>query len=314
MIKPDDISERFWNLPQKPDEEARREQLFLDDVIHKAHVEREIESRLGGVESVLDMGAGTGRFSLWLAARGFHVTHMDISEGMIEKARSEAARSGVLENISFQQGRFADLAAYSPQQFDLVICSDAPVSYAYPDHEAAIAALVRVCKKAIVLSVSSRFSYISLCLNPLQKEPYFADPESEEPIVKFYRDMGRIHLASETPHLGAARAVLSTGLMSAPQETDHAYQAGHAPWPRNYLFMPTELDTLLQRNNVTDIRLSGPGALSRGIPNQALRTLLLNEEYRQDFLDLCYTFDSQPSICGLGKDNLVASGLCTHDI
>ena len=70
MVDPEDIAERFWNLAQKPSEEARRELLFLDDVMHKAHPEREIETRLEGVETALDVGAGTGRFSLWLAARG----------------------------------------------------------------------------------------------------------------------------------------------------------------------------------------------------------------------------------------------------
>jgi hypothetical protein len=27
------------------------------------------------------------------------------------------------------------------------------------------------------------------------------------------------------------------------------------------------------------------------------------------FLDLCYEFDQNPAVCGLGKDNLAASGL-----
>jgi hypothetical protein len=58
MTNPEDIAERFWSLAQKPAEEARREQVFLDDVIHKAHLEREIEGRLAGVKTVLDVGAG----------------------------------------------------------------------------------------------------------------------------------------------------------------------------------------------------------------------------------------------------------------
>lgn len=53
-------------------------EIFLDDIIHKAHLEREIESRLAGVKTVA-MGAGTGRFSLRLAPRGLAVTHVDIS-------------------------------------------------------------------------------------------------------------------------------------------------------------------------------------------------------------------------------------------
>ncbi len=232
MTESEDIAERFWSLPQKADEEARRELLFLDDVIHKAHLDREIESRLDGVESVLDVGAGTGRFSLPLAARGFRVTHVDISEGMIEKAYSAAAQAGLLERITFRQGRIADLEDYPSRQFDLVICSDAPVSYAYPDHAAAVAALVRVCRRAIVLSVSSRLGYVSLFLNPLQKEPYFANPDSDDPLVRFYRNSGRARLASGKPGIDIAWEALSAGLLSHPQETDRLYQAGQAPWPK----------------------------------------------------------------------------------
>jgi hypothetical protein len=43
--------------------------LFLDDVIQKAHLEREIASRLSGVRTILDAGAGTGRFSIPLGAK-----------------------------------------------------------------------------------------------------------------------------------------------------------------------------------------------------------------------------------------------------
>ncbi len=313
MTESEDIAERFWNLPQKPDEEARREQLFLDDVIHKAHLDREIESRLEGVRSALDVGAGTGRFSLRLAARGVRVTHLDISAGMLERARREAARAGLLGMMTFRQGRVADLRGYSAREFDLVICSDAPVSYAYPHHAAAIAALVRVSGKAIILSVSSRLGYGSLALNTIQKEPYFVDPDSDDPLVRFYRDSGRAGLASGEPRLGAAWNVLDTGLVSPPQETDREFLAERAPWPHNYLFLPAELETLLRANNVTDIRLAGPGALSRGIPNSILRTLLLRERYRRNFLELCYAFDSQPTVCGPGKDNLLASGWVSHE-
>jgi SAM-dependent methyltransferase len=308
MTQSEDIAERFWSLPQKPDEEARREQLFLDDVIHKAHLDREIASRLEGVETALDVGAGTGRFSLPLAVRGVQVTHLDISTGMIERARHEAGRAGVLEKITFRQGRLSDLKDYRAGRFDLVICSDAPVSYAYPDHEAAIAALVRVSRGAIVLSVSSRLGYLSLCLNPLQKDPYFADPDSDDPLVRFYREQGRARLDSWEPQIETAWEALNTGLLSSRQQTDSEYRAGRAPWPHNYLFLPAELDALLRANQVTDVRLAGPGALSRGIPNVVLRKLLLTEEYRQRFLDLCFAFDSQAAVCGLGKDNLVASG------
>jgi len=114
IVNPEDIAERFWSLAQKPSEEARREQLFLDDVIHKAHLEREIGARLEGVETALDVGAGTGRFSLWLAARGVRVTHVDVSAGMIERAHRDAVKAGLAERMAFRQGRLADIGGYAP--------------------------------------------------------------------------------------------------------------------------------------------------------------------------------------------------------
>src|SRR5262252_552260 len=209
-----------------------------------------------------------------VAARGVRVTHLDISAGMIERAHCDAVEAGLAERLTFRQGRLADASEYAPRQFDLAICSDAPISYAYPDHAAAIQSLVRVCRKAIVLSVSSRLGYVSLSLNPKQKEPYFADPASDDPLVGFYRESGRSSLADLEPLMETAWRALRTGLMRRPEDTDREFQAGRAPWPRNYLFEPAELETLLMTQHVTDIRLAGPGALSRGLPNEVLRHLL----------------------------------------
>jgi len=95
MPNSEDICERFWSLPSKPGEEVRREHFFLDDVIQKAHLEREIASRLDGVRTILVAGAGTGRFSIPLARQGFQVAHLDISQGMIDTARALAREAGV---------------------------------------------------------------------------------------------------------------------------------------------------------------------------------------------------------------------------
>jgi hypothetical protein len=44
--------------------------------------------------------------------------------------------------------------------------------------------------------------------------------------------------------------------------------------------MPDELLEILVRTGVRDVRPSGPGALARSIPNEVLRMLLLNDDYR----------------------------------
>jgi ubiquinone/menaquinone biosynthesis C-methylase UbiE len=45
--------------------------------------------------SVLDLGCGTGRLSLWLAGAGATVTGVDFSEGMLEEARRKAGAAKV---------------------------------------------------------------------------------------------------------------------------------------------------------------------------------------------------------------------------
>ena len=89
-------------MPQKADEEADREKLFIDDIIQKAHLEREILGHLEGVETVFDGGAGYGRFSILLARRGLRVTHFDLSrpipgEVLRNMMREETQRRKFLE-------------------------------------------------------------------------------------------------------------------------------------------------------------------------------------------------------------------------
>jgi len=68
--------------------------------------------------SVLDVGCGTGRHAIELARRGFRVTGIDISEGMLEQARIAAAEAGVeLELVR------ADASRELPKgHFDVALC------------------------------------------------------------------------------------------------------------------------------------------------------------------------------------------------
>lgn len=66
----------------------------------------------------LDLGAGEGGDALWLAARGWQVTAVDVSATALSRARSAAADAGVAEQINFRQ---CDLATDFPAgSYDLV--------------------------------------------------------------------------------------------------------------------------------------------------------------------------------------------------
>ena len=100
----------------------------------------------------------------------------------------------------------------------------------------------------------------------------------------------------------------STGFMGDVNEAKQAYDRGETPWCITYHFMPDELMHILQQNGVKNIELAGPGAFARTIPNEILVKIMNDPEQKRDFLDFCHEYDSNPYVCGMGKDNLFAKG------
>jgi SAM-dependent methyltransferase len=75
--------------------------------------------RVSPGSSVLDVGCGVGRWSRRLAARGAHVTGVDLSPTMIAEARRRAAAEGVGERCRFEAQDLSELDAGA--RFDLVL-------------------------------------------------------------------------------------------------------------------------------------------------------------------------------------------------
>jgi 2-polyprenyl-3-methyl-5-hydroxy-6-metoxy-1,4-benzoquinol methylase len=305
MTTSTDISRRFWNLPQKAGEELMREQTFIDDIIQKAHIERLLLENLSGIHTVFDGGAGYGRFSTLLAKHGLKVTHFDISKGMIEKAKEIAEREGVADNMTFIRGELEDLSAFGDNRFDLAMSFDAPISYAYPNHESVIGSLARIASKRLAISVYSRLAW-TYQFDPAQKSKYILDKNTCDSIARWTLDHAVGQLADFKPNIEAVREFFKTGLMEKPEETASEYDKGNSPWPVSYSFMPDELTVVLERAGAKGIKLSGPGALSRSVPGEVLSNIMRDELLKQEFLDFCYWYDSQPWCAGMGKDNLAA--------
>lgn len=301
------ISERLWNMPDKGELESRREETFIDDIIQKSHIEKELLAHLDGIKTVFDGGAGCGRFSILLAKHGCDVTHFDISQPMIDKAKELAQKEGVLNKITFVKGALEDLSDFKDKSFDMVISFDAPISYTYPKQEKVLGELTRICRKRIIISVSSRLGYLPYLANPIQKNQFILDENCSDPFVKWCIDNKANAVEAFRFNKEAVLKLWKEGLMGGDDEIAE-YENGGTPWCITYTFMPEELQNILTRLGVKNVRLAGPGAYARTLPNELLVKIMHDKKQRSDFLDFCYQYDSNPFVCGMGKDNLLANG------
>ena len=279
----------------------------MDDIIQKDHIQRKLLENLDGIDTVFDGGAGSGRFSILLAKQGCRVTHFDISQPMIDKAQEMAAKEGVLDRITFVKGALEDLSAYQDRQFDLVMSFDAPISYTYPNQNKVIGELVRIAGKRIMISVSSRLGSLPYLANPIQKNQFILDESADDPFVQWCIANREQMISGFAFSKQNAEKLMTEGLMGGEEEIAQ-YEQGGAPWCITYTFMPDELEKILSGFGVKNIQLSGPGAYGRTIPREILTRIMKDPDQKRDFLDFCYRYDSNPYVCGMGKDNLLAVG------
>lgn len=71
-------------------------------------------------KTVMDLGCGTGRHTMFLANKGFHVYATDISETGLEITKTKALKSG-MNNIEFKQHDMRDIP-FEDDFFDGILC------------------------------------------------------------------------------------------------------------------------------------------------------------------------------------------------
>lgn len=83
-------------------------------------VEQTILAKLKQEASVLDLGCGSGRFSVGAANMGFNITGVDITPEAINAAKQKAEKLGI-KNVNFLVGDMTSLP-FQDKYFDYVFC------------------------------------------------------------------------------------------------------------------------------------------------------------------------------------------------
>jgi len=82
---------------------------------------RYLEEYLPERGKILEIGAATGRYTLELARRGYDVTAVDLSEGLLEACRKNLAAEGLSERVQFVLADARDLSAVTQRGYDAAL-------------------------------------------------------------------------------------------------------------------------------------------------------------------------------------------------
>lgn len=113
---------------------------------------RYIEKYLKSGDHILEIGAGTGRYSHTLARQGYTVNAIELVEHNIEVFQKNTLSN---ENISVIQGNALDLSVFSDNQFDITLLLG-PLYHLYnkADKQQAIQEALRVTKQGGIIFVA----------------------------------------------------------------------------------------------------------------------------------------------------------------
>lgn len=235
---------------------------------------REIERHLGGVETILDIGGGTGAFSIPLARRGFLVTLLDLSPAMLRIAHMKAEG---LQTIRLVEGNVVEMSAFMDKSFDLVLNMDGPISRCGPDAERAVFESARVAKKKLIVTMAHKAWGVPLWL------------------VSSLISAGRF--------LPLVQEMLERGQWHQDQFAENAMLTKELPYRTLRAFVPAELKNILEQAGMTVLRVGGLGSLDRLCQAKVPEQVLEDESLYQQYLELCERFDTEILVDGPGTQD-----------
>jgi len=126
---------------------------------------------------VLEIGAGTGRYSIALAKEGYEVSSIELVEDNLKVLRENAKG---ITNIDVRQGDAIDLSCYEDNSFDVTLVFG-PMYHLYEekDVQKSLDEAIRVTKKGGTILVAFLSAHAIMCSNYLYKWGTFTDGFNE---------------------------------------------------------------------------------------------------------------------------------------
>jgi S-adenosylmethionine-dependent methyltransferase len=114
----DDVSDIAAYYNSDPEREhIRLEQHQLEYDLTWRYLDRYLPAH----GSILEIGAGTGRYTLELARRGYEITAVDMSAALIEECRKWIADEGLEKQVRLVVADARDLSSLGGEKYDVVL-------------------------------------------------------------------------------------------------------------------------------------------------------------------------------------------------
>lgn len=122
--------------------------------------------------NLLDIGAGTGRYSFFYAEKGHKVTALEFADTNVDilKSKQEALP---YENLAIQQGDARDLSSFADNSFDMVLCMG-PLYHLgeRQDQQQCIREALRVLNSGGILALAYINKHASIALHTKGEENF----------------------------------------------------------------------------------------------------------------------------------------------
>lgn len=163
MSKRIEIISGFYNEVDEDVRLNKSRQGQLEFVTTMAYIHRHVRSGA----RILEIGAGTGRYSIALAKEGYHVTAVELVERNLEVLRQNG---GHLTNLTALEGDALDLSRFADDSFDAVLVLG-PMYHLYEpaDVHRALDEAIRVAKPGGVIMTAFLSVYAVLFNNYLNE-------------------------------------------------------------------------------------------------------------------------------------------------
>lgn len=231
-----------------------------------ALTQRAIDEFIPANSKILDIGGGPGRYSIYLAKRGHHVTLLDLSEANIEFARQKAAAENA-PVINFIHGNALDLSAFEDHTFDAVLLMG-PLYHLInsEDREQAVAEAYRVLRPHGIMLASFITRYATI-----------------NDMLKNYPEM----LAED---FDATLGLLKDGI--------HFRESG---FTEAYFILPSDITPLMESKGFRQLRLMAAEPFVAAIEPTINA---LEESVFRCWADLCYRLSTEPVTWGSAEHML----------